>query len=242
MIFAIIGGRIALKNRSVRKYVRSVKQRIRSVEDRGAELMPESAAEKPQENGRTTAIQLQKVRTLINAAERAEAREKIGEAESSYIQALTAKPDAHEARAKLALLYLKLGRDQKAEAMYKEILSHIDDASCYSNLGVAYYRQGSYERACSAYQKALEKDPNNQERLASLGKSLFAAQRFPEAIECLEKATTRNGRNTELLRLLAKSCEKVGDIEKAVYVYKKVNMIEPYDEGVKGKIEALASY
>ncbi|HCI04260.1 MAG: tetratricopeptide repeat protein [Candidatus Peribacteraceae bacterium] len=236
VIFVIVGGRTVLKNRSVRKFVRSVKQRVNSAEERGAQFVQESPADKPDTNSRSTAIQLQKVRTLINAAERAEARDKLEEAESCYIQALTAYPDAHEAHAQLAKLYLNMGRDQKAEAMYRELLTKIDDASCYSNLGLAYYRQGKFDRACASYQKALERDPQSHKRMAAFGRALFASERFGEAMLHLERATARISRDTELLRLLAESCEKSGDNEKAFEVYKKINKLEPYDEEVKNKI------
>jgi len=241
VIFVIVGGRTALNNRSVRKFVRSVKQRVASAEERGVEFIQESPADKPNTNSRSTAIQLQKVRTLINSAERSEARGKMEEAEGFYIQALTAYPDAHEAHAQLAKLYLNMGRDQKAEAMYRELLAKIDDASCYSNLGLAYYRQGKFDRACASYQKALERDPQNHKRMAAFGRALFASERFGEAMEYLEKATARLSRDTELLRLLAESCEKSGDAGKALEVYIKINKLEPYDEATKEKITMLHS-
>jgi len=230
-----------LKNRSVRKFVRSIKQRVNLAEKRNAELVKESPADKPDTNSRSTAIQLQKVRTLINAAERAEAREKLEEAEGFYIQALTAYPDAHEAHAQLAKLYLNMGRDQKAEAMYRELLAKIDDASCYSNLGLAYYRQGKFDRACASYQKALERDPQSHKRMAAFGRALFASERFGEAMSYLEKATARLSRDTELLRLFAESCEKSEDSVKALEVYRKINKLEPYDEEVKEKLRTLNS-
>lgn len=240
-IFVIVGGRVALKNRSVRKFVRSVKSRVKSAEERRIQLVQEYPVDKPNTNSRSTAIQLQKVRTLINAAERAEARGKLEEAEGCYIKALTAYPDAHEAHAQLAKLYLNMGRDKKAEAMYRELLAKIDDASCYSNLGLAYYRQGKFDRACAAYEKSLERDPQSHKRMAAFGRALFASERFGEAMEYLEKATARLSRDTELLRLLAESCEKSGDLEKAFEVYKKINKLEPYDEEVKGKLVVLTS-
>ena len=241
MIFIIVGGRAALKNRSVRKFVRSVKTRVKSAEERGVEFVQESPADKSDTSSRSTAIQLQKVRTLINAAQRAEARGKLEEAEGCYIQALTAYPDAHEAHAQLAKLYLNMGRDQKAEAMYRELLAKIDDASCYSNLGLAYYRQGKFNRACAAYEKALERDPQSHKRMAAFGRALFASERFGEAMEYLEKATARLSRDTELFRLLAERCEKSGDDGRALEVYQKINKLEPYDEEVKGKLVALHS-
>ncbi|MBU1911204.1 tetratricopeptide repeat protein, partial [Patescibacteria group bacterium] len=108
------------------------------------------------------------------------------------------------------------------------------------NLGLAYYRQQKFALACEAYAAALERDQANPERLAALGRALFANNRFMEAAENLEKATARLSRNTELLRILAESYMQMGDTPSAEETYKKINKLEPYDEEVKEKLSALA--
>ena len=229
-----------LKNRSVRKFVRDIEKRIKSAEDKKVELNEGAPAKKPIQTGRITSVQLQKSRSFFHGAERALARGKTEEAEGLFIQALTVNPHANEIRAQLAKLYLTLGRDQKAEAMYKEVLQYCEDTSCYSNLGLAYYRQQKFALACEAYAAALERDQANPERLAALGRALFANNRFMEAAENLEKATARLSRNTELLRILAESYMQMGDTPSAEETYKKINKLEPYDEEVKEKLSALA--
>ncbi len=240
-IAILFSGRILLRHRSVRRLVRSMKMRFQSAEARGAVLVEERVQEKPKRNPRTSAIELQKVRTLMRSAEKEIALQNNGEAEHLLIQALTINPDAVDTQAELAKLYLTTGREAKAEALYKELVSKRADVSFCSNLGLAYYMQGKYVDACYAYQEALNLDPQTPERSAALGRACIAARRFKEAAPLLEKAILRLARDTELLHLLAECYVQLQDSTKAEEVYRRINKIEPYNEGVKQKISALAA-
>lgn len=239
-ICLLFGFRALLRNRAVRRFVRSIKQRFRFAEERGAITIEEKSMERPRKSPRTSAIELQQVRSLIRQAEKAMAQEKIEEAERLFIQALTVQPHAYDVQAMLAKLYLTTGRENKAEAMYRELLQHRDDVSFHSNLGLSYYRQGKYVEACHAYQESLNRDPQTPERSAALGRACIAAQRFEEAAPLLEKATQRLSRSTDLLRLLADCYLQLGNTEKAEETYRRINKIEPYDEEVKAKLLSLA--
>lgn len=235
-----VGGRILLKQRGIRRFVRSVRQRLESVEERGAVLVEETLIEKPQKDPRTSAIELQQVRTLVRAAEKAMAQEKIEEAERLYIQALTIHPHACDVRAQLAKLYLTSAREPKAEAMYRQLLLEKDDISFHANLGLAYYRQEMYVEACFAYQEALNRDPRNPDRSAALGRACIAAKRFTEAVPLLEKAAQFLPRDIELLHMLAECYMQLSNREKAEEVYRRINKLEPYDQTVKEKLVNLA--
>jgi tetratricopeptide (TPR) repeat protein len=240
-IVVLFSGRILLRNRSVRRVVRSMKMRFQSVEDRGAALVDEKPAEKPRKNPRTSAIDLQKVRSLMRSAEKEIALQNHAEAEHLLIQALTINPDAIDTQAELAKLYLTTGREAKAEALYKELTAKRADVSFFANLGLAYYKQAKYVDACFAYQEALNLDPQTPERSAALGRACIAAHRFKEAAPLLEKAIQRLARDTELLHLLAECYVQLADPAKAEEIYRRINKIEPYNEGVKQKITALAA-
>ena len=242
VIFAVLSGSNLIKHRSVRKFVRSVRDRVKRAEERKNSSHEEVFVCRQVNEGacRVTSIQLQKARSFIHEAERSLARGKTEEAERLFIQAITSNPMAHDARAQLAKLYLTLGKDQKAEAMYKELLAYCDDTSCFSNLGLAYYKQGKFEQSCDAYHKALERDSANPNRQAALGRALFAGQRFSEASEYLEKASASMGRAGALLECVDDSFVKFGNQEKAAEAYRKLNRIEPYNEKVKERLEALA--
>lgn len=236
----LFGVRMLLRTRAVRRFVRSVRDRFDQVEDRGAVLLEETHVEKPRKSPRVSAIELQQVRSLVRLAEKALGQNKMEEAERAFIQALTVQPNAIDVQAELAKLYLTTGRENKAEAMYRELLQHRDEISFHANLGLAYYNQEKYVEACQAYQEALNRDPQNPDRSASLGRACIAAHRFEEAAPLLEKATQRLSRDTELLHLLAECYLQLAQPEKAEEVYKRINKIEPYNEEVKSKLVSLA--
>lgn len=238
-ICVLIGVRILLKQRSVRRFVRSVRQRLQSAEERGAIMVDETPVVKPRKSPRASAIELQQVRMLVRSAEKAWKQDKLDEVERVLIQALTIQPHAHDVRAQLAKLYLTTGRESKAEAMYKELLQHRVDVSFYANLGLAFYRQEKYVEACQAYQEALNLEPKNPERCAALGRACIAAHRFEEAAPLLEKAAMFLSRDTELLRLLADCYLQLDQREKAEEVYRRINKLEPYDEEVKAKLQSI---
>jgi Flp pilus assembly protein TadD len=240
-ICLLLGLRVLLKQRGIRRFVRGIRTRLQSAEDRGAILVEETKIDKPFKSPRASAIELQQVRSLMRSAEKALAQEKTDEAERLFIQALTIHPNAHDVRAELAKLYLTTGRESKAEAMYKELLVHRNDESFHANLGLAYYRQGKYVDACYAYQEALNRDPKNPERSAALGRACIAAQRFEEAAPLLEKASAFLSRNTELMHLLAECYLQLHQKEKAEEVYRRIHRLEPYDEEVKAKLIAIAA-
>lgn len=239
-ICALLGARALLRNRAVRRFVRGIRERFTEAEERGAILLPETAVERPRKNPRTSAIELQQVRSFVRGAEKALAQEKTEEAERLLIQALTIQPKALDVQAQLAKLYLTTNRESKAEAMYKELLQVREDVSFFANLGLAYYRQTKYVEACHAYQEALNRDPQTPERSAALGRACIAAQRFEEAAPLLEKACVRLARDTALLRLLAECFMQLGHTTKAEETYRRINRLEPYDEAVKAKITELA--
>jgi tetratricopeptide (TPR) repeat protein len=236
----ILGTRLLLTNRRIRRLVRGIQTRVQSAQERGAVLVEETKVEKPVKNPRTSAIELQQVRSLMRSAEKAWAQDKYEEVERLLIQALTIQPHTHDVRAELGRLYLTTSREAKAEAMYRELLQHKDDVSYYANLGLAYYRQGKYVEACYAYQEALNRDAKNPERSAALGRACIAAKRFQEAAPLLEKASAFLSRDTELLHLLAECYLQIGDTEKAEEAYRRIHKREPYDEQVKEKLLSLA--
>lgn len=240
-IVALVAGRLLLRNRSVRRLVRSMKMRFQSAEDRGASLVEERTVDRPRKNPRTSAIELQKVRSLMRAAEKEIALQNYAEAEHILIQALTINPESVDTQAELAKLYLTTNREAKAEALYKELVQKREDVSFFANLGLAYYMQAKYVDACFAYQEALNRDPQTPERSAALGRACIAARRFKEAAPLLEKAIARLSRDIELLHLLAECYVQLNENTKAEEVYRRINKIEPYNEGVKQKISALSS-
>jgi tetratricopeptide (TPR) repeat protein len=240
-ILLLFGGRVLLRNRAIRRFVRSVKTRFTSAEERGAVLVDETRVVRPRKNPRTSAIELQKVRAFLRSAERALALQQFDQAEQFFIQALTIHPDSVDARAQLAKLYLTTNRPAKAEALYKELLLSREDTVFYANLGLAYYQQEKFTEACFAYQEALNRDPQTPDRSAALGRACIAARRYEEAAPLLEKAILRLSKDTELMHMLAECYLQLQMKDKAEEIYRRINKLEPYNEGVKEKLTALAN-
>jgi Flp pilus assembly protein TadD len=238
-ICAILGARVAFKNRNVRKFVRGISKRSEKAKERGL-TMKETRIDKPHKNPRVSAIEMQKVRTLLREAEKSTARRKYDETEKLLIQALTLSPESVEVRAELAKLYLTMERDPKAEALYRELLLDADEVSFHANLGLACYKQGKFEHACVSYQEALNRDPKSPERAAALGRCCMAAKRFLEAADLLEKASERLSRDTEILHMIGECYEQLGDLRSAEDAYMRIHRLQPYDEAVKQKLNALA--
>ncbi|MBT5237128.1 tetratricopeptide repeat protein [Candidatus Peregrinibacteria bacterium] len=239
-ICAILGMRVGLKNRNIRKFVHGVKARTEKAKERGL-TMKETRIEKPVRGSRTSAVAMQKLRSLLREAEKTSARDDYAETERILIQALTVAPESHEARAELAKVYLLTGRDAKAEAVYIDLLQDRAEISFYANLGLACYRQKKYEQAYAAYKDAMNLDPKSPERGAALGRTCMALGRFSEAAELLEKASERLVRDTDLLFLIAKCYEALADLSSAEIAYKRIHTLQPYNELAREKLQGLAS-
>tara|TARA_Y100000310_G_scaffold340997_2_gene438701 strand:- start:261 stop:902 length:642 start_codon:yes stop_codon:yes gene_type:complete len=209
-------------------------------EERDAVLVKETVVERPQKSLRSSAIAMQESTSLLRRADTFFAQGRVEEAERLYIQSLTASPESYDVKAQLAKFYLQTGREQKAEALYRDLLTTCDDVSYHANLGLAYYKQGKYKESCVSYHAAYTKDEKNPERCATLGRAYIAARRFNDAAECLEKACERLSRDTKLLHLLAECYLQVELAEKAQETYKRINKLEPYNEDVKEKLLTLA--
>lgn len=239
-ICAVFSLHALLRQRIIRRFVRSVRKQFQSLQARSAHLLEETRTHKPLHLSRVSTVVFQQVRTLLRTAQRLQAHGREEEAERTLIQALTIQPKTVVVQEQLAKLYLLTNRDQKAEAMYRELLHHSDDPAHYAALGVAEYRQGKYRESCLSYQEAMKRDPKNPERFAALGRACVAAQCFTEAIPHLEKATLACSRNTELLHLLAECYLRTGEAEKSEEAYRRIHRVEPYNEEVKEKLLSLA--
>lgn len=239
-ICAVFSCHALLRQRIIRRFVRSMRKHFQSLQARSTHLLEETRTQRPRYLSRVSLLAFQKVRALLRAAERLQAHGREEEAERTLIQALTIHPQTAEVQEQLAKLYLLTDRDQKAEAMYRELLHHSDDPAHYAALGLVEYRQGKYRESCLSYREALQRDPKNPERCAALGRACVAAQCYTEAIPHLEKATLACARDTELLHLLAECYVRTSEAEKAEEVYQRIHRVEPYNEEVKEKLLSLA--
>jgi len=239
-ILAIILLRGVLRSRNARRIVRSVRAGFAAAEQRNAKWLPDTPLAKEQKSPRTRAIEMQEVRTLLRQAEKCLTKLDARGSERALIQALTIQPDAKDVKVHLAKVYLLCNKEQKAEALYRELLKEHEEPALFANLGLACYKQEKYVDACKAYQEALNSDPKDPERSLDLGRACIAAKRFDEAVPLLEKASAASPRDIDLLHLLARCYVQIGDEERAGETYRRINRLDPRDEEVKTRLKKMA--
>jgi tetratricopeptide (TPR) repeat protein len=64
----------------------------------------------------------------------------------------------------------------------------LNDANAYNYRGIAYQRKGQYDRAISAYTKALEINPRIAEVYCNRGRAYFKKGQYDKAWENVHKA------------------------------------------------------
>jgi Tfp pilus assembly protein PilF len=78
-------------------------------------------------------------------------------------------PEAHEAYANLALLYLKRGmRDEALRAAEQAVRLQADTAHNQRVLGIVTFELGQTERACRAFKRAFALDPYDEDNVRNL--------------------------------------------------------------------------
>ncbi len=232
------GSQRILDRQKVKTVVRSVQTNTDAAIKKG-QFVRKPLTSRPVDNPRTSAINLHEVGKLMREVEMALVQNRLAEAETFLIRALTLRPDYAPAQAELAKLYLQTAREPKAEALYEELVTANSDAEYYSELGLTYFVQGKYIEACAAYQEALNLDPDTPERSASLAHACMYAKRFQEAAALFEKAAAHLDKNTEILNLLAECYMKLGKPMQAEHIFKQVQALDPYNEEVKQRLSSF---
>ncbi len=79
-------------------------------------------------------------------------------------------PDNAETWSQLANAYFEIQDFQKSIEAYNKLISLLDDKSgAYQDMGVVYRRNGQFEEAIEAFEKAIAHDPNNIRALFNIG-------------------------------------------------------------------------
>ncbi|MCB0533211.1 MAG: tetratricopeptide repeat protein, partial [Saprospiraceae bacterium] len=117
-------------------------------------------------------------------------------------------------------------RDEQDSALAIERFSfrlqlNPDDASAANELGMAYRRQGNYDKAIEVLQKAADAQPDNVIVLNELGITLREAGQRDKAIEVLQKATAAQPDNVIVLNELGITLRESRQRDKAIEVLQK---------------------
>ncbi len=136
-----------------------------------------------------------------------------------------------------ARAFLQLGELDKTLELLQA--HHADaDWETYYHLGTAYYRSGAYEEALSSLRAGLELREHAvllQNRQADV---LHAMGRTEDAIEVLERSLRFDQSQDHLRWTIGEWAESVGDKEKALQAYTRVQSLYP-DPSVAARITAL---
>jgi len=106
-------------------------------------------------------------------------------------------------------------------------------------LAQARFRLKEYPKVQELLTRFLEKAGEQSPIYDLLGRSSFFQNDFGKAIYYFKKYLSHFGTNLEILNLLAESFYQAGEREEARSAWKKSLEIEPHQEDIRKKLEAL---
>ncbi len=109
------------------------------------------------------------------------------------------------------------------------------------NLGNSAAWDQQWDKAVSAYQRALEEFPDNPKALCSLGLALFELQRFEEALLAYQKAAAVSPSDPVPLEKTAQILSRLGHIKEAVAAYMKASELYIRTQEPQKAIQCLGS-
>ena len=99
-------------------------------------------------------------------------------AEEAFKKVLNGEPDSKNAAAQLAQLYFDQGDYEQAIELLNKIDEEEMDAPLLGMLAYAYTQTSRFDRAVSVYEKALARDPDNQEVRRAYAEALMGGGRL----------------------------------------------------------------
>lgn len=98
---------------------------------------------------------------------------------------------------------------------------HPENAWGHFMLGLAAWKSGESDRALSAFDRALELDPNHRKSMYNSSRVLLEKGRAQEALERIEQALSQEPMSTEGLRLLGRAKYQLGKVDEAIEAYRR---------------------
>jgi len=111
----------------------------------------------------------------------------------------------------------------------------------YSNIGSAYYAEGEYGKAETAFLKALELGKNNVSVYTKLYEVYFKGlkRNLGEMNAFFIDAMTNTNNDINIVRLYASYLEEINELKLALPIWEGLLKVEPDNAAYKAKIEAL---
>jgi len=124
---------------------------------------------------------------------------------------------------------------------YPKILNEKEfEAIQFSNLGVAWYERGDYDKAIKYYKRAVELNPDFVEAYNNLGVSYAKQGNYSQAIECYKKAAKKDLNYATPFSNIGVAFYRLGYLEKAVKYFEKAIAADPkYKRAYSYKVVVL---
>ncbi|HEY9636256.1 MAG TPA: tetratricopeptide repeat protein [Coleofasciculaceae cyanobacterium] len=147
---------------------------------------------------------------------------------SSYDQALTIKPDYHQAWYNRGYALFNLGRLEEAISSYDQALKiKPDDHEARYNRGIALRNLGRIEEAISSYDQALKIKPDKHEAWYNRGNALVNLGRIEEAISSYDQALKIKPDDHKAWYKRGNALFNLGRLEEAVFSYDQALKFKP---------------
>lgn len=142
-----------------------------------------------------------------------------------------------------ALSYENAGMlDEAIYKLNKAIKIYPDFSAAYSNLGLIYERMNQDKKALIYYKKALKKNNIDWLTYQGIASILLRKRDFKKIVQELYPLVNKKFLTQDFvltLKILAVSCEKINNLDKAKKVWGKVYLLQPKDIQARQKIKEL---
>lgn len=122
-----------------------------------------------------------------------------------------------------AVLSLPGSADRRRIRELEQKILHLDNAHHYHELGDLYFRQGKFGAAEQNYRAALDRDPDDEDTEAHLGRALLALDRCAEARGYLENVCLSNPKHDygDTLIALGECLTRLGETDVARRIWEQ---------------------
>lgn len=163
-----------------------------------------------------------------------------------YEALLAAQPEATKIYQPLAMQYRELGDIEKAEALVARrgggavalndpLMQELEAFRTGSRVDLAQgeqaFQRGNYAAAVAAFQRAVDRDPNDLEARLNLGSALLKSEQTAEAIAQYEAVLRQDPANPTANFDLGVTMAQRGDEEGAIDYYRKALEADPLYRG-----------
>lgn len=168
--------------------------------------------------------------------------------ERQYLDALEVvkkDPQNAKARLKLAMIYVRLGRNNEAMSEIKiAIKLDKNDPEIYYGYGIVAKSLGDYDKAIEAFIRSTKLEGTvadvYREAYYEIGGIYYKQKKYKKAVEYFEKSVKSGPEATYTLIYLAKAYEKAGMKEKAIQEYKEILLYQPDYKPAKEALKRLS--